>query len=151
MSKRHPINESDIKLITSPKVFARGQEYFADGMVSRVVQRGDVLFADVQGSEEDPYRLIVAVTERGIEAPLCSCPYDWDDACKHVVAALLTYVHRPDEIEQRAPVAQLLQDLDVAHLRRLVHRLVEAAPQLVDVVEDELQRLTKRTTQRGTR
>jgi uncharacterized Zn finger protein len=143
VDERRLIDDADIESLTSRKVFERGLDYFADGMVLRVVQRGNVLSAEVQGSEEEPYHVSVELTTSGIGKVVCTCPYDWDDACKHVVAMLLKYVHQPTTIEQRPPLAMLLSNLDVEQLRRLVQRLVEDAPQLVDVLEDELQRQTK--------
>ena len=39
------------------KSFERGKEYYYSGMVESVVRRGSRLFAEVSGSEEDPYNV----------------------------------------------------------------------------------------------
>ena len=89
------------------------------------------------GSEWDPYQVGVIFLGGDFTAS-CTCPYDWGGYCKHVVATLLTVNddNSPVPIDTKPSVADLLDDLDAPALRALVHRLVEAAPALVEVVDD---------------
>ena len=99
--------------------------------------RGSQLFAAVPGSEWDPYQ--VGVTFLGSDfTASCTCPYEWEGYCKHVVAAVLAVIDEdpPVPVDTAPPLADLLDNLDAPALRALVHRLVEAAPALVEVVDD---------------
>jgi uncharacterized Zn finger protein len=129
------ISIHEIEALVEPKVFARGEDYFHDGMVLRVVVRGSELFAEVQGSDDEPYHVRIALSDDGIGDTTCTCPYDWGDVCKHTVAALLAYLQEPDMIETGTPLDDLLVDLSAPQLRAIVRRLVTAQPDLIDVVE----------------
>src|SRR5215210_7468150 len=104
--------EADIRALASPEVYERGREYWHDGQVLELVHRGDELEATVQGSDDEPYVVLVALGSRGIVEAGCSCPYDWGGVCKHVVAALLAYLEQPEDIEQRPTLASRLAGLD---------------------------------------
>ncbi|MER9851036.1 SWIM zinc finger family protein [Mesorhizobium sp. M0106] len=90
------------------------------------MRRGDVLTAQVEGSEFAPYVVTVRLREggvahtRGVTETRCSCPYDWGGACKHVVAVLLKFVAKPGEVVERLPLADMLRDLDRAALAALL-------------------------------
>ena len=141
----YDLNEAQIHAI-APSTFARGEGYFHDGAVLHVTERGDHYFGAVQGSDDEPYQVQVHLSDEGIEAWTCSCPNEWDGACKHVVAVLLMVLHADDEIDVRPPLDTLLPDLDAPQLRRLVLDLVAQEPALADVVEQAI-----RTPLRGTR
>src|SRR5262249_55687917 len=89
--------------------FRRGEEYEQAGAVLRLVRRGDMLEAEVEGSAPEPYRARVILDAAGFVAADCTCPYDWGGWCKHLVAALLASLHRPDLIEGRPPLDHLRQ------------------------------------------
>ena len=108
-------NEEEILRKVTPKSFERGRTYFDSGMVETVVQRGDRLFAEVLGSEEDLYHVGVAFQEGDFNAH-CTCPYDWGGYCKHIVAVLLTWIHERELVAVRAPIEDLLLDLDADRL-----------------------------------
>ena len=69
----------------------RGQSYFRDGAVGRLVQRGDELEADVEGTEPDPYRVWVRFEDDEVSDTGCTCPYNYEGWCKHIIAVLLAY------------------------------------------------------------
>ena len=107
-------------------------------MVERATLRSSQLFAEVSGSEWQPYRVGVTITDDSFTAS-CTCPYDWGGYCKHIVATLLTCNNGDGDhvpIATAAPVADLLAGLDADALRALAHRLVEAEPSLIDIVDD---------------
>ena len=137
MSNLPCITEAAIRAKVTAQSYDRGLDYHDGGMVERATLRGNQLFAAVQGSEWDPYRVGVTFTAGDFTAS-CSCPYDWEGYCKHVVAALLTVVGETPTIPiaNAAPIADLLDGLDATTLRALVHRLIEAEPALVDIVDE---------------
>lgn len=100
--------------MADPARFRRGKTYVTERAVTRLQISPGRLVANVSGSRESPYQVIVAV--RTIERPVlgspeafrqqinqltpaagdltvsCTCP-DWDDPCKHAVAALLAFAN----------------------------------------------------------
>jgi hypothetical protein len=96
--------------LADPQRFRRGKAYLTDNAVTRLELSEGVLLATVVGGRPEPYRVTITVEtvprppdlgqvpERAHVARLiprgeellctCTCP-DWDDPCKHCVAALL--------------------------------------------------------------
>ena len=96
--------------LADPQRFRRGKAYLADNAVSRLDLSDGVLLATVVGGRPEAYQVTITVEivarpkdlgpvpERSHVARLiprteellfsCTCP-DWDDPCKHGVAALL--------------------------------------------------------------
>jgi hypothetical protein len=96
--------------LADPQRFRRGKTYLADNAIARLELSEGVLLATVVGGRPDPYHVTITVEtvnrpedlgqvpERSHVAKLipraddllfsCTCP-DWDDPCKHAVAALL--------------------------------------------------------------
>ena len=105
--------------IAEPARLQRGRAYAKQNVVLRIEIHHGRLQALVAGSRPDPYEVVVTVptvappklsggtVERGDVTSLapdgrelrtaCSCP-DWDDPCKHVIAALLVWA---DELRTR--------------------------------------------------
>ena len=106
--------------MADPPRFRRGKLYVAEGAVTRLELLPGQLIASVVGSRDEPYQVVAAVamvprppgpiealrtqltrlTPEGGELMVsCTCP-DWDDPCKHAVAALLAFagelVARPE-------------------------------------------------------
>jgi len=50
-----PVTEALIRRASTAESFARGQTYFHEGAVGTLVRRGNVVQAEVEGSEHDPY------------------------------------------------------------------------------------------------
>ena len=131
------ITEAAIRAKVTEQSYDRGVDYHHAGAVESATLRGSQLFAEVQGSEWDPYR--VGVTFLGSDfTASCTCPYDWGGYCKHIVATLLTASDddSPIPIDVKPPIADLLDPLDAESLRALIHQLVEANPALAEVVDD---------------
>ena len=129
------LNEELILTKVTEKSFQRGEEYFDMGMVESVVQRGSRLFAEVLGSEEDPYNVGVYLQEDEFSAS-CTCPYDWGGYCKHIVAVLLTWIHDRELVAVRPSIEDLLSKLDADKLRNLVLLMVESDPRLSETVDE---------------
>ncbi|HEX8600020.1 MAG TPA: SWIM zinc finger family protein [Chloroflexia bacterium] len=132
------IDEEQVRSLATPKSFERGYEYLQAGAVQIVVLRGNRLFAEVAGSEYDPYRVTVELSKKRIAKANCTCPYEFGGICKHIVATLLAYIQTPEEIEHRQPIEELIAPLSSEQLRDLITALVQEQPQLADLIEDEL-------------
>jgi len=101
-------------------------------------QRGDTLLAQVEGSEYDPYEVTIELANGELVEADCTCPYDRGGYCKHIVAALLTYLRKPGQITQRPPVTELLASLSDEEVRVLLTQLLSEQPRLVDWVETQV-------------
>jgi uncharacterized Zn finger protein len=127
-------SEVDIRSHCTDKVYLRGEEYFADGLVTRLAVRGDSLFAEVEGSDDEPYQLSVQFVDGGPSSASCTCPYEWEGWCKHIAAALLLFLEDPDCAEIEKPLTDLLKPLSRKQLQSLVQALAEDDPSIYDAV-----------------
>lgn len=143
------LSETAIRSLASDQSFARGQEYFRTGAVVELEWRGDTLLARVAGSEYEPYQITVRLDAGGIVEAECTCPYDWGGYCKHIVATLLAYIHRPEQVTERPTIAMLLADLDRETLIDLLADLVDNHPHLADWLETEVAVLRDQPSQRA--
>ena len=138
--------EADVRGHTTEKVFGRGGDYCKAGQVLSLIRRGDVLQAAVEGSEDEPYLVSVTFSSNGIQDAECDCPYgeEWDGWCKHIVAALLLCLESPGEIEERPALQTLLSGLDRAQLQTLVQKLAKDNLSLLNEIEAQVTRLTRK-------
>ncbi len=116
----------------------RGRDYFQEGAVEALVRRGDELEADVQGSALRPYRVRIVFEEQGAVRASCTCPYEYEGWCKHIVATLLAYAKQPENADSRPPLAEMLELLDRGQLRALLLELADLIPRLSDQIETAL-------------
>lgn len=72
------------------KTFIKGQQYFFQKSVERVLISGSHLEASVQGSRSQPYHVSIDLLEKS-SLWVCSCPVSGN--CKHMAAALLEAKH----------------------------------------------------------
>ena len=72
----------------------------------------------------------------------CSCPYDWDGWCKHIVAALLEYLEYPDEEPDvywdQPSLESALARLSADELRGVLLRLAQRGAAYGSAVQDAL-------------
>jgi uncharacterized Zn finger protein len=129
------ISEAEIHRHAGGTIMGRGEDYHERGMVSAVVRRGDMLVADVEGSELMPYRVRVTLDADSVGSATCSCPYGIEYAgwCKHIVATLLVAARDPGRIEEQPPLEERLAALDADQLRQLLLRMIEKQPELYDL------------------
>lgn len=125
---------------TAPS-FARGEEYCRDDSVISLVRRGNTLYAEVEGSADEPYEVSASVEPNGRIAAECDCAYSYGGWCKHIVAALLCALEDPGQVEERPTLETLLAPLDQDTLRAVLLAVVEEEPRLMEAVEDEIARL----------
>jgi hypothetical protein len=123
-----------IRSLCTGDVFDRGVSYYEDGRVERLERFGETMTAAVRGSQPSPYEVEIEF-EDGADATgvgaTCSCPYDWDGYCKHVIAVLLAV--KDDEIDvedERETVERVLSD---AHFEELRAFLLEECERNADL------------------
>ena len=133
------LTETVIRQGATSESYRRGEEYYANAAVGDLALRGNVLEAEVEGSQYQPYAVRITFDAGGIVAATCSCPYGWGGWCKHIVAALLAYLHEPDQVEVRPPVQELLDGLSRDQLHALVVYLAEQDPSLMDAIESRVE------------
>ncbi len=134
MSIKPGMSEDSILTKVSQSSFERGRAYYNSGMIQSVIQRGDWPYVEVSGSEWQPYRVDVSLHEDDFSAS-CTCPYDWGGYCKHVVAAMLIFIHDNHLDSVRPPSEDLLSKLGASELRALLIRIVDSDPELADLVD----------------
>ncbi|MDX2240486.1 MAG: SWIM zinc finger family protein [Leptolyngbyaceae cyanobacterium bins.302] len=132
------LSKATIQHHTTPQSFERGESYYRSGSVYSLAQRGNTLTAKVEGSEAEPYHINIHFDPGGITNATCTCPYNYDGWCKHIVATLLTCLHHPDQIEQRPELAQLLAPLNREQLQTIVQNLAAAEPDWIDAIETQI-------------
>jgi uncharacterized Zn finger protein len=135
------VTESAVRDLARPQSYDRGENYYDEGAVLEIAQRGERIRAAVAGSQYEPYQVRIELDETGVVDTACSCPYDHGGICKHRVAVLLRYVREPEEIDQRSPVSELVADADPETLREVLVALVESHPELAAQVESHLETL----------
>ncbi len=132
------LSDATIRRQATAESFSRGENYYQRGAVISLVQRGNVLQAEVEGSQYEPYRVRVTCDEGGITSAVCDCPYDWGGWCKHIVATLLTYLHEPDLVEKRPTLDDILTDLEREQLQDLLLHLATRDPYVADEIESQI-------------
>ena len=117
MFTRHSLRQ-----LSNANSFARGQDLYDEGSLSKLRREGDSFLASVQGSRS--YRVVLRLAATGLVFT-CNCPYDWDGICKHSVALGLAVLdaYLPTDLlpsTQNAPAAssQLAADVNTAWAAR---------------------------------
>ena len=129
------ITQDQIQQRCTEQSFTRGLEYFHDGAIGDSTLHGCTLSGTCEGTDIDPYRVTVELMPTGISSAYCSCPYDWEGDCKHIVALLLTYVHTPDTICSLEPLFATLEAKPKSDLLQIIAELLKYAPELTPIVQ----------------
>ena len=144
--------------MADPARFRRGKTYVAEHAVSRLEVSPGTLLATVAGSRDHPYQVVASVQqiqrldtspealrtqltrltpEAGELMISCTCP-DFDDPCKHAVAALLAFanelVARPELLVQWrcTPTDDVNERPQVGSRARSAGRHLRLAPPIVE-------------------
>lgn len=139
------VNIQDILSDADERILARGQEYYADGMVEEWhYTAAATIEASVQGSDEYPYTVEIRTDGHGrITDCCCDCPYDYSDICKHIVAVLLALEDSAAEdglqsasAASRPSAQQVLEKLTEAQMRDFLRRQITTDKQLAKALCD---------------
>ena len=135
--------EAEIANNTTDKVYQRGVDYYRQGAVLSVLRRGDLVQAEVEGSEDEPYLVSFTVGPKGVGEADCTCPFgeEWDGWCKHIVATLLFCVHKAGSVEEQPALKALLAGLDRDQLQTLVEKVAANKPRLIEEIAERVRRL----------
>ncbi|WP_375513876.1 SWIM zinc finger domain-containing protein [uncultured Nostoc sp.] len=144
------ISEFTIRRHANAKSFQRGEAYYEAGAVNTVTQRGDLLQADVVGSEAKPYHVNLSFDSSELTSVNCTCAYNFDGWCKHIVATMLVCARNPENIEQRPTLEQLLNRLDYIQTQRLLQELVTEHPPLIEAIDRHVSWMTNPTDKQTT-
>lgn len=60
------LSEASIRRRATAESFNRGQNYYRQGAVISLVQRGNVVQAEVEGSQHEPYRVRATFDKSGV-------------------------------------------------------------------------------------
>jgi uncharacterized Zn finger protein len=120
---------------TTSQSYQRGEAYYRSGSVTSLIQRKHTLLAEVEGNDPTPYRITIDFDDGGIKTADCTCPYAYEGWCKHIVATLLTCIHKPETVVQRPTLAQLLDPLTLEQTQCLLQALVEQNPALIENID----------------
>ncbi|MEM7794341.1 MAG: SWIM zinc finger family protein [Cyanobacteria bacterium P01_C01_bin.118] len=129
------LNEATIRSHTTAQSFERGEASYRKGAVVALTQRGNSLIGQVEGSDVEPYRVTIQFDAGGLTSTHCTCAYNFQGWCKHIVATLLASCHNPSQIEHRPSLSELLKPLNRTQLQTLLETLSTEHPQLVDTIE----------------
>jgi uncharacterized Zn finger protein len=129
------LTEAHIRNLASEPSFERGETYYRDGAVLDPVCQATHLHAQCEGSEYEPYQVSATLDEGGIAETSCTCPYDYGGICKHIVALLLTYIHKPQSFRFIPPLATLLVGRSQEELIALIGEMIKREPELLSLVE----------------
>ncbi|MCC6625212.1 MAG: SWIM zinc finger family protein [Deltaproteobacteria bacterium] len=103
-------DQDRLSALASEQVILRGIGYFREQRVLSLGWDEGRLWAEVEGSVRGRNYLVdVALDEEREPLVACTCPFDLEPACKHVVAALLLYAARVSEVAHDTAAAQAVE------------------------------------------
>lgn len=126
------ITEDIISTFASGRSLSRGYEYYESGAVNDVKIEKGAYIAHVQGSEL--YTVTISEKDGEIDTE-CTCPYDWGDACKHIVAAMIA-ISQSRKIKEHKnevkTVKSLLDKVDSGRLKEFLFQILSDDPDLLE-------------------
>jgi uncharacterized Zn finger protein len=141
------LSETDLRYHTTDKSFQRGEDYYRSDAVTDLCQRGNCLYGEVAGNEVAPYQITIKFDAGGISEAKCTCPYDYEGWCKHIVAVALTSICKPETIQQRLSLNELLDRLNHVQTQTLVQELVAKEPELLNQIDRFVSKISPPTVQ----
>ncbi len=136
------ISEFTIRRHANAKSFQRGEAYYNAGAVNAVIQRGHLVQAEVTGTEARPYHVNLNFDSSGLTSVKCTCAYDYEGWCKHIVATMLVCARNSENIEQRPTLEELLNRLNYIETQRLLQELVAEYPPLIEAIDRHVSWMT---------
>lgn len=125
--------------------YDKGKEYFEDGCVEKIWKEKDEYKAIVKGSH--PYQISLKFEDEELIYS-CSCPFELDGACKHVVAAVLAFAsdkkiasHPPQKKPDKNDLAvkELLAKTTASRQQLFLEKILKKQPLLIDDLKVFLQ------------
>ncbi len=126
------ITEDTIRSLASGISLSKGYGYYESGAVEKVWIEKDIYNAHVRGSEL--YTVVITEKKGNLQTD-CSCPFDWEGACKHVVAAMLSIVHDKkvqDHKKDTADIRDLIEKIDIERLKKFLFEVLSKDASLLE-------------------
>jgi len=124
------LNIEEIKKLCSTKIYKRGLEYFHDKRVLKPILDGDVLRAQVEGNDFHPY-LVEIKNKNGNIISNCTCPFDFENFCKHSIALLISWIYKKEHFFDNDFFLDSLYRKNKQELLELIQNLVRSNPWLI--------------------
>ncbi len=67
------------------KVYRKGLTYFKEKRISEQIIHGNLLIGEVEGNQNPTYHVKIR-NENDKIFSICTCPYDYEEFCKHSVS-----------------------------------------------------------------
>ena len=119
------------------KILDRGFEYYEQKYVEEVDALGNGEFSAVVEGTDD-YDVFVKIEDQKVSEYTCTCPYDYGDVCKHIVAVL--YYIRDAEMHEEEYTHTVEDDLievmKTIPAKELYHYIINYAKRHRDFRED---------------
>ena len=96
VQKPFSVDESSIESRCDNRSLERGRGYFRSSAVYDAYLMDNTLHCQCSGSMQFDYTVTVSFSGNDIAGYQCDCPRG--DFCKHIVALVLTYIHRFDRV-----------------------------------------------------
>lgn len=122
------LDENVLKSLCTSAVYQRGELLFHSDAVFNTFRDKEVLKGNCLGKSEAYYEIEVELEEGQIVDSFCSCPYDWDGYCKHLIALLLAYIHEPMLFIEVDYIKNQLLDMDREVLVNFLLESVQTLP-----------------------
>src|SRR5205085_3007979 len=132
------LTEAVIRAGANDKSFQRGRELYRSGAISNAAIQSHTLSGECEGNESPFYKVRVELDSGGIRSATCTCPYDFGGYCKHIIALLLAYNHKPKQFAVRREPTEFLSDLTREQMLALLTQLLREQPDLYEWVEAAL-------------
>ena len=133
------LQQTQIRQRATAKSYERGESYYQSKAIFDTVHQGDEIKGLCEGSSYRPYQVSATLNKDGnIVATSCTCEYEFEGDCKHIVALLLTYLREPELFELRAPVEDQLAERSQEELISLIRQMVSRYPDLQTIIERPL-------------
>jgi uncharacterized Zn finger protein len=131
-----PQVQQQIRDRATKQSYGRGEGYYKSGAIFATTRRGNELEGRCHGSSDKPYYVRAKLDGNGnIEETWSTCDYAYDGDCKHVVALLLTYAHKPQMFEEHAAVEDTLAERSQEELIALIRQMVASYPDLQALID----------------
>lgn len=125
--------------VARPSSYERGKEYFEDGCVEKIWEEEEEYRALVRGTQV--YEVSMSFRDGDELKYQCSCPYEGDGACKHIVASILKFstdvrITKQDEPKKNhkntVDLSGLVATAEPYQIKSFLEKTLIKDPQLVD-------------------
>lgn len=120
----------DVKRLCSDNIYERGLAYLKQDRVSNQTIHDNFLSGHVQGSQYYTYDVKIKV-ENGNLIPNCTCPYDYEDFCKHAISLLASWIKYHEQFIDIELFFEELRKKSKDELLTIIQRWTYAYPNIV--------------------